>query len=212
MHETEDTEIKTEPLPGAAGHLACALASPGASSSPSFLSQGLQPAQLLFPEPLPPLGTCGVLLILRPQPEAPLGERAVGLQAAAGLPRAPGACAAPGLGRRPCDCKLSEAELMPALCSVHLPQQRRLSLRGGPRRGAQARKHRRCVAGHRPPWPSCVPAACPPFEPDLELRPTSWGRRTHKCPLRPRRGRPHLAVQTLLSEAKRQALPQGDSE
>lgn len=89
MHETEDTEIKTEPLPRAAGHLTCALASPGASSSPS-LSQSLQPGWLLFPEPLPPLGTCRVLLILRPQPEALLGESAVGLQAAVGLPRAPG--------------------------------------------------------------------------------------------------------------------------
>ena len=114
MHETEDTEIKTEPLPQAAGHLACALASPGASSSPS-LSQSLQPGWLLFPEPLLPLGTCRVLLILRPQPEVLLGESAVGLR---------GTRAAPGLGRQPCDCKLSETELVPTLCSVHLPEQR----------------------------------------------------------------------------------------
>ena len=88
MHEAEDAEVKTEPLPRAAGSLAYAQVSPSASVSPSFLSQGLQPGWLLFPEPLPPLGACRVLLILRPQLEALLGESDVTLQAAVGLPQA----------------------------------------------------------------------------------------------------------------------------
>ena len=46
------------------------------------------------------------------------------------------------------------------------------------------------MASYRPSQLSCVPAACPPFEPDLGLRPTFQSRRTHKGPLRPRRGRP----------------------
>ena len=149
MHETEDTEIKTEPLPRAAGHLTCALASPGASSSPS-LSQSLQPGWLLFPEPLPPLGTCRVLLILRPQPEALLGSLLSGsrqLWACLGLR---GTYAAPGLGRQPCDCKLSETELVPTLCSVHLLEQRRFS---SPRE-APAGVRRRESAGDV--WPAIV--------------------------------------------------------
>ena len=93
----------------------------------------------------------------------------MGLQAAAGLAScSPSAYAAAGLGMQACNCKLSERELFPALCSVRLLEQRRSSSpQGGSRQGLQQRMKRRCVAtilllGH----PS-LPCSISSFKPDL---------------------------------------------